>query len=646
MERTKGRFSASTLKHVPHDQDDNDFPDDQGCSCGPWVFAMYRYIFANPHFLTRANGLKGAFARSQLARHRRQLGFNSRENRIAMQDLIQAAAQESLSTNLLPFGVDVPILMILDGIHRDIILNDLFRFLGQPSANVPRPKGKPSGGNDGDDNNDGDDDGGDIPLAELQKLINKDPKTYQALPKEDQLRLAREIILTIQRSQFDALEAARKRAAGDSFNLAEALQDHYAAFVDMDLKVIAEFVANDPIGELLHKDQDEWLQRTILQHTFGDFDRLTPAEITSWREKDPRLAKTLTSAEVVAQLMDYVKHIGTRNVRGKSQYYPTSYTDPLTVKLIAAAAQDAKNRKKGWPVGAKNVPNFAHASEEETAPWMLFTTKQPDHNSVTDRAILHIHLKKTFRRETKRDLIEYWSQDGALFNEPERKRNLTEADADEVLRRLRDHYEQLAVQVEKSAAEREAKHKAKKARCSKPASKQSGRRKVTDDLESGKDPKHPRTGVDNIPNNKIPGNPSDCDWCQLTEDALQFFLTKLILESPKIKGRSTISWTHRAILFVKHGGYFKDESKERLQRFWSKDDNAFTVGRLRKAGIDIMCDKDENGAHRRTITLSVGEMRKRLEDTYETGPIDASSESSEGSEEDPSDPRPGQPGTG
>jgi len=635
MERRPGQFTASTLKHVPHDWRDNRYKKDEGSACGPWVFAMLLYILKHPHFLTADQGLKGTFARSKLNRHIHDLNFDSVEARRAMQDVIQREAEKSPSTNGLPFRLTIPIINTLDLIDSGIALNGLNRFLGKPSAVTPPTRASRSGGgfdDDGDEDDDEDNEDGynlrDAPPEELAQLIESNPDDYHG-SEEQQLRQAFGFWVALQKSQHLALEEEKKRKQAPPINIIEALKDHDAAFVSMPTAMVTDFVNIKPIGEALTTDQDEWQQRLVLQHIFGRIDNLTPEETALWRTKDPRfriLKNTpgipWTHERTVELLKKEVASIGEPDVRGKPLYYPSSYIDALTARLTGSGAT---KKRKGYPDGETVLPNFARATTEILKKWIdanpeLFSTRKPGHNEQTDRAVLHRHFKLTFRKESMADLDEVWSYDGAVFG----KVGLGVKKGDEVLRMMREHYEEMALRLDARAAQLEAEIAKKRRLAGKPPV--SKKRKADEEAAAGQDLKRQKTSDD-----VVPDDPKKIKWWDVPEDVLQRYLTNSVLNSSTIKSKAVNAMTHRAILFVKYGGRFDKEPEDRLKDFWIHDRNVFNHYRHKNTGVDVVWRK--NGEHK--IIPAVADIRNRMRDAYE-GPLGVEdvSESSEGSSEE------------
>jgi len=161
MDLERGGFTAATLKHVPHDTKNNSYRGDEGSACGPWVYAMLKYILDNPKFLTDAGGLYSAFSSRYRRRHPQNMAFNSLQTRKGMQEIIRKEADKNLGENDLPYKMSARIVQIL-GLPSTGQLCDAVASLNPNRRAPPGPDGNRSSrkepGSD-DDNSDGDDDG-------------------------------------------------------------------------------------------------------------------------------------------------------------------------------------------------------------------------------------------------------------------------------------------------------------------------------------------------------------------------------------------------------------------------------------------------------------------------------------------------------
>jgi hypothetical protein len=181
MERERGKFIARTLKHVPNDTTHNWYTGDKGAACGPWVFAMLRYILEHPTYLTNEKGLRGTFTSKRLLRHALRMAFDSRKTRADMQNIIRQEADKSLSDMELPINMSTRILKIL---HRPSTA-DIRRGI----KNFGR-SGRNHGGDDDDEDDDSHDhevpvvsESNEVPDEQLDRIIEGSEKGRWSLEK-------------------------------------------------------------------------------------------------------------------------------------------------------------------------------------------------------------------------------------------------------------------------------------------------------------------------------------------------------------------------------------------------------------------------------------------------------------------------------
>jgi hypothetical protein len=154
MDLEKGHFTAATLKHVPHDTNDNKYKRDGGSACGPWVFAILKYILERPSLLSNENGLHGAFRLRKKREHQMRMAFDSLETRKCIQETIRGVADANLDEDELPFRMTVRMLKIL---HSPSTAELLQWFSSLERHSRSSGKGGLSKGPD-DDDDDGEDD--------------------------------------------------------------------------------------------------------------------------------------------------------------------------------------------------------------------------------------------------------------------------------------------------------------------------------------------------------------------------------------------------------------------------------------------------------------------------------------------------------
>jgi uncharacterized membrane protein YgcG len=110
MGREPGSFTARTLKYVPHDKANNTYQEDPG-PCGPYLFALLRYLFAYPEYL---ENLEDTFKRSEWDQHCIDMNFDSLSARLDMQDIIREEVAKTESVDDLPYNLTARILRLLD----------------------------------------------------------------------------------------------------------------------------------------------------------------------------------------------------------------------------------------------------------------------------------------------------------------------------------------------------------------------------------------------------------------------------------------------------------------------------------------------------------------------------------------------------
>jgi hypothetical protein len=100
------------------------------------------------------------------------------------------------------------------------------------------------------------------------------------------------------------------------------------------------------------------------------------------------------------------------------------------------------------------------------------------------------------------------------------------------------------------------------------------------------------------------------DYATLPIDELSKHITDRVKKHKSIlpKGKAN-EYTYRAILFVTHGGTYKDESEERCKTVWIRDTNVFTEG------VDFEVGQD--GVPKLKLGLDETQIRNRMQVRYE-----------------------------
>jgi hypothetical protein len=76
------------------------------------------------------------------------------------------------------------------------------------------------------------------------------------------------------------------------------------------------------------------------------------------------------------------------------------------------------------------------------------------------------------------------------------------------------------------------------------------------------------------------------NWARITDVDLEKYLTLAIRKDSRV-GIEANKYTYRAILFLQHGGTFKDNSKCEHSSLWVRDTNVFTHGLEEKLEVDL-----------------------------------------------------------
>ncbi|KAH7379485.1 hypothetical protein BKA66DRAFT_571312 [Pyrenochaeta sp. MPI-SDFR-AT-0127] len=655
MEREPGKMKTSTLKHVPHDQYNNTYQGDAGSACGPWVFAMLRYILDRPEFLTNDRGLKGAFSRSSRARNNRDMAFHSSDTRVEMQDIIRQEADRKLPGDNLPYNLTAPILKILGTPSIQHLLTGLNRFRGKP--HIPsrrRDETQLSYGGDEDDSGDGNDGGVDPPtipieltldeMAELMQKAEDNPELLAQLSEEQQKFIAEQrSLLPAKRltpKKKTPAPKAKAKAKAKAFDVVGSLQNHVVNFVQLPTNQLEDFVALNLIGDSLKPDMSEWEQRAILTHVLGDFDQLSDADSTTWKAQDPRFGSLQTAShdQVIEELKNSVSAIPRIELCGFVTSYPQSYIDHLASQQQGSGkghlGADGKitNEKpveeeealsrKGWPEGVDELPNFARISSEDLAKWEasnpeLFQEKKEGHNDVTSRALLHRNFKGSFQSASPEDLLEVWIRDETVFDDLD-DGQLT---AEQILHSMMKVHEPHGLKW-LLADLATKKNKGKPTKRPKPAVSTNANKRP-----------HGGTQSDNA------AKKVKVDYATISTTELMKEVNADIKKHESIqKGKTPNEYTYRAILFVAKGGTFQIEEDARCNTIWIRDSNVFTEG------VDFEVTRENkvkllNG-------IFHGQIRTRMQTRYEQVPQEVLDSSSLDSSEDEEDAKSKTPAPG
>ncbi|KAH7072459.1 hypothetical protein FB567DRAFT_411006, partial [Paraphoma chrysanthemicola] len=312
MNHNPGDFDARTLKYVPHDVEDNAFQDDEGSACGPYAFAILRYLFDNPPFL---EDLRQTFLQSKWDDHSRKMRFNSWLTRLDMQDLIRKEALKTEALDDLPHKLTA---RVLKSLSTEDILNlfDWFREFEQKRPAAESIDTFDDGGddinNDGDagggggggggDSGDGNDDDDDAPWKSrpgmeeiLLDEINQKPELYSACTSNKQryqLAWSLHISETLEATKHTPPEATRipKILAPDNV---ETLPKDFADERAVPTKSLLDWVhanANLLKRLIINEKSEEVCIRAALQVLSGiSFDSETDDRLKEIWIKEPEL---------------------------------------------------------------------------------------------------------------------------------------------------------------------------------------------------------------------------------------------------------------------------------------------------------------------------------------------------------------------
>jgi hypothetical protein len=176
--RERGGFTASTLKWLPHQLEDNQAGFDTG-ACGPHMYACLKHIYAHARALEDLHEHFRKSSRSSGNFKRGRRGFNSRVIRQEMQDMIHQEKERGEKASDLWLALNPEIMRILSlTITPQQLTNAIATFKKtEEGGSEGRRK---SGGNDDDDNGDDDDDDDDDDEPEFKDIWDK----YEAAKKD------------------------------------------------------------------------------------------------------------------------------------------------------------------------------------------------------------------------------------------------------------------------------------------------------------------------------------------------------------------------------------------------------------------------------------------------------------------------------
>ncbi|KAI4647544.1 uncharacterized protein J4E78_008859 [Alternaria triticimaculans] len=579
MELERGAFTAATLKHVPHDTKDNSYRGDEGSACGPWVYAMLKYILDNPRFLTDAGGLCSAFSSRYRRKHPQKMAFNSLQTRRDMQEIIRKEADKDLGENVLPYKMSVRVVQILS-LPSTGQLCDAVASLNPNRRTPPGPGDNRSSrngpGSDGD-SSDGDDDGwpdehDGVSRAQYQMYLQEgEPYSRNRLDevvkafKENQDDIAR----NFQRRKHGVLTKNPEYKFPKGFS-----KDNLPAFDQLKMDSSEPWYATYK-DDLLKVDDSRSLalqtSRAVLHSVFkGSFRSENAAVLRDYLHSHAftfaERSQTWTS-ETIAERLDQ------------------TYLD-LALPLFASLSNAGVDIwvKNLHPTAQKVVQDAVGVTRYDVARGLLYRMFIGEFADMTDRDVDEWRASDPHMLEAgKQDLgvarwwlTWYYYQGDAMEKLP----YLAESPLHWPPREYREVHGQK-------------------------------RKRGGEEVDGGDDPNagQPSSGPNDASNIAQP-DPTTIQWATIDHATLMKHATKEIREDPRI-GELSNDYTYRAILFVKHGGTFKNE-KDRAG-IWIRDLNVFTLGSEDKIPKRDVYAKDG----RLVIRPTQAEILKRMKEKYE-----------------------------
>ncbi|KAI4690449.1 hypothetical protein J4E81_007603 [Alternaria sp. BMP 2799] len=580
MELERGAFTAATLKHVPHDTKNNSYRGDEGSACGPWVYAMLKYILDNPRFLSDAGGLYSAFSSRYRRRHPQQMAFNSLQTRRDMQEIIRKEADKNLGENVLPYKMTVRVVQIL-GLPSTGQLCDAVASLNPNRRAPPGPGGNRSSrrrpGSD-DDRSDGDDDGWPdehegVSRAQYQMYL-QEGEPYS----RERLEYA---VNAFKQNQDDIQRSFQRRKHGV---LTKNPEYRFPQGFSKD---------NLPAFDQLKMDSSEpWY--TIYQNDLLKVDNSRSLALQTSRAVLHSVFKGSFKSENAAVLRDYLhSHAFTFPERSQTWTSDTiaerldqTYLD-LALPLFASLSNAGVDVwvKNLHPTAMKVVQDAVGVTRYDVARGLLYRMFIGEFADMTDRDVDEWRASDPHMLEAgKQDLgVARWWLTWYYY----------QGDAMEKLPYLAESPLHWPPREHREA------HGQK-------------RKRGGEEVDEGNEANAGQPSFDpNDASNVAQPDPKTIQWATIDHATLMKHATKEIREDPRI-GELSNDYTYRAILFVKHGGTFKNE-KDRAE-IWIRDLNVFTVGTEDQTSKrDVFHTKDG----RLDIRPTQAGILKRMKEKYE-----------------------------
>ncbi|KAF1361158.1 hypothetical protein EJ07DRAFT_176538 [Lizonia empirigonia] len=455
MEKESGLFKTGTLKHVPHAHLDSKFKGDQGSSCAPWVFAMFRYILQNPTFLTDDGGLKKTFRKSQKGRHVKGMSFNSKTVRREMQDIIAEEFKKKETADDLPYKLTPQVLHSLSLPTVDQLLeslDDLRVRNRQRRRNDPLPR---RSGTESDDSDSDDDDLNpkwpkdykDIPFSELKPYITSNP----SLTIEERLQEAYQFLIAFQRSIADAQndEVTTRNKELQESDAFKAIVNQTIAFASMTDAQVDEWTKKNAIEQFQKEGKNSWTDRMYLQRLFGGFEKLDKGAAATFRDS-LKMKKSLSYMNILEEFGRRTKHVDDKiDRRGNVQWYPDYFLQQhgvLPVDTAGSKGTESSDKRKRGAADSGESDEFRTMAEADLVSYQTPERRADPRlaglnaNATSWRAFLFVTIQRgNFGEASDADCIDLWLNDTIVFTDTDRRADWT--DMTNVIRsKMEAHY--------------------------------------------------------------------------------------------------------------------------------------------------------------------------------------------------------------
>jgi hypothetical protein len=600
MQLPRGQFTATTLKHTPHEYRDNSFRGDAGCACGPWVIAMIQYILDNAGFLTAEHGLKGTFASNRKRGHVIDMAFDSLRTRTATQEMVKAEYEKEVPSDALPCRLTLRILKII--CNSDNLRKNLDSFLGNGQTlrgGAGGNSGEKNGGNDSDDDDEtGNHRDTDVLKSTLMDIVHRDLGAYSHLNTNDEKReLARinqiELEKNLKKAKAEKEKAEREKAMeANPFGTGPHSKNHVLVYPD-----------------------------GFSKDNLPDFGRLKSSDSDTWT--NPHLEDLLTSSLVpIGITYHMINSVLHRTYKGTFSNEPTRslqnyyYNDNFAFNKVDRderwTAKQIADRLNETYVHLE-IPSFVTLSEEDIGYWVSrLPQKVGKILSKADKSIDYGRARGMLHRMYVGELDQMFADDITAWRQADPSIPTDcKQDNEAAMVVMKMLYEGPDVKhlpwllespLHWPLREHRAKNGAKRKRG---ADEEDNNEDETDD---GQDPKTTGTNPAKKPkiaedpkatDTSIPDeasqpaqDPKKVDWLNMTDVTLAQYITDEVHADSRI-GDNPNNYTYRAILFLKHGGTFKDALQTPHTDLWVRDTNVFRHGLdVEDATIDLRLRRD------------------------------------------------------